>query len=219
MGPTNELLIRAGCLGAGLLIGSQIAAVVVRNKLLKTFERIRREDESRANEYYRKYYEGLYNQDAPIVEAPPAPKQTVYSMPEKAVLDETDLGDADLFQEYTHMEELLDYQGKSLDTPDEEDIPVNPTGDVTKPYRLTFDQFDHAEVGYEKQTVTYYPEDGVIVDEDDEPSPTANKFIGQENLDYLMSDEADWTIYVRNDAARMDFEVNLAEGSYSAPVI
>jgi hypothetical protein len=220
MGPTNELLIRAGCLGAGLLIGSQITYILARNKFLKSLDRIVHQESVDARDYYRKYYQDLYDRDVEFPEPLP-PAQFVTKVPEKAVLEETDLADADLLAEYESMEELLDYQGSvvNTNTTDEEDVPMNPTGDPKIPYRLSATQFSNEEVGYEKFIVTYYPEDGVIVDDaSEEPSPTANKAIGQENLDFLMSEDADWTIYVRNDAVQMDFEVNLAEGSYSVPV-
>ncbi len=80
-------------------------------------------------------------------------------------------------------------------------LPEDKTECKPKPYVITLQEFMEID-GYSLVTLTYYA-DGVLVNEEDEPM-NANKF---GDLKELFDEGEDDSIYFRDDAAKVDYEI------------
>jgi hypothetical protein len=89
-----------------------------------------------------------------------------------------------------------------------------------RPYLIPVDMFMHEEVGFRQSTLTFFEEDGVLVDEREMPIPDVDGVVGEGNMDkFGMFTNGDKnTVYIRNEKMCMDFEVLRNEGSYGRDV-
>lgn len=88
------------------------------------------------------------------------------------------------------------------------------------PYVISWDEFAGNETDYDQQTVTYFVQDDVLVEERDQPLEPIIDILGPVALDQFGNGSRDPNIvYVRNDRLSMDFEVLRDEGSYEATVL
>lgn len=92
------------------------------------------------------------------------------------------------------VDEVLEYEN---DIPSEEK--------VDKPYIITPDEFGEYD-DYEQISLTYFGEDGILADENDEIVDDPDGVIGMESLIHFGIFEDD-TVFVRNDALKCDYEV------------
>lgn len=81
-----------------------------------------------------------------------------------------------------------------------------------EPYLVGEDDFIE-DNGYEKRSVRYYMQDGIIADADDYIIEGAVDMIGEEHLEAENFENSDdgCTIYIRNDRYGIDFEIDLEE--------
>lgn len=96
---------------------------------------------------------------------------------------------------------------KEEEEDDDNDIPKE------GPFTITPD--DYVELnGFDKVTLTYYEEDGVFANIEDEIFDGGLNAIGKDNLeDFGIYEEG--VLYVRNESMGCDYEVILEHGSYS----
>lgn len=93
-----------------------------------------------------------------------------------------------------------------------------------KPYVIPIGDFmsdvEEDYEDYDKITITYYSEDGVLTDDADKVIPDIDKSIGLLNLKKFGkdSDNAD-IVYVRNERIKTDFEIARVDGSYTKIVL
>lgn len=89
------------------------------------------------------------------------------------------------------------------------DVKETAAHDYPDPYCI--DPMEYGEDGYEKQSLIYYDEDGVVADESDNVIEDPDDIIGLENLDRFQGD----SLYIRNERLNIDYEVLKDPGSFS----
>lgn len=75
---------------------------------------------------------------------------------------------------------------------------------VSRPYVISPADFDTLD-DYEVYSLTYY-DDGVLVDEQDNPIEDVESMVGRDSLNHFGEYEDD-SVHVRNDALQCDFEI------------
>lgn len=98
----------------------------------------------------------------------------------------------------------------------------NPDADEPEekePYEITFEEFD-SEFGLcENETITYYQEDHILADENEEKIDNPEEIVGESNWERMTVTVAN-TIYIHNDHMGKNYEVVIAHGmSYSRNVL
>ena len=81
-------------------------------------------------------------------------------------------------------------------------------------------EFDEGYPHFDKITITYYENDDVLADEQDEVIPDIEAVVGYDSLGRFgdMSDD-DCVVYVRNRRLGADYEIVLAQESYTESVL
>ena len=92
-----------------------------------------------------------------------------------------------------------------------------------KPYVIPIVSFMDPEEDYEnydKITITYYAEDGVLTDDADKVITEIDKTVGLSNLKKFGKDsDNEDIVYVRNERISTDFEIARVEASYTSVVL
>jgi hypothetical protein len=88
------------------------------------------------------------------------------------------------------------------------------------PYIISLQEYQENENEYDQSTLTYYEADQVLADEKEEHIPNADDVVGDNNLPRFghRSNDPD-TLYVRNDALSMEFEIIRKTGKYKEIVL
>lgn len=106
-------------------------------------------------------------------------------------------------EEVTLYGEIINAQGYANTS-----TPVEPIGKevkgVSRPYVISPADFDTLD-DYEVYSLTYY-EDGVLVDEQNNPIEDVESMVGRDSL-YHFGEYEDDSVHVRNDALQCDFEI------------
>ncbi len=88
------------------------------------------------------------------------------------------------------------------------------------PYIISVKEYSEGELDYDQATLTYYEGDGVLADEKEEHIPNIDEAVGDNNIPRFGHRSGDPnTLYVRNDALQMDFEIVRKEGKYKELVL
>ncbi len=100
-----------------------------------------------------------------------------------------------------------------------EDPPENDL-QYEEPFVISREEFDEGYPHFDKITITYYAEDDVLADEQDEIIPDIEAVVGHDSLSRFgdMSDD-DCVVYVRNGRLGADYEIILTQESYSESVL
>lgn len=94
------------------------------------------------------------------------------------------------------------------------------TLDADDAYVISQDEYMVGELDYPQQTLTYFAEDDVLVDEKEQPINLIDPVVGEENLTKFGHGSGDnRVVYIRNDKLSMDFEVVKNERSYTKEVL
>jgi flagellar basal body-associated protein FliL len=89
-----------------------------------------------------------------------------------------------------------------------------------EPYVLHYDEFYENDKEFQQVSVTFYEEDGVLVDEREQPFADSEASVGDVNLTRFGYGSKDPNIvYIRNERLEMDFEIARASGSYVQEVL
>lgn len=111
-----------------------------------------------------------------------------------------------------NLQKLIDQYTANPDYSSEEVFrPVSQSveSDHSQPFIISREDFAYDEVGqnYAKITLTYFPRERVLLDEDEDVEDVA-RTVGFRNLTHFgdMSEDAD-TVFIRNDRLEADFEV------------
>ncbi len=86
-----------------------------------------------------------------------------------------------------------------------------------RPYIVEYDEFEHNEEDKTKQTLTWYAEDGILVDENDRglsPDQMRTTIGGEENLRFGYGSGDPNVVYIYNDKLDAALEVTRDEGAY-----
>lgn len=138
-----------------------------------------------------------------------------------AVRDILSRTEPDLVEEYEPTEEedallhknIFDDHGAS----DENDLDRS-SRSSDKPYIISNEEFEDAELEYNQNTLTYYQGDAVLTDEHDQPVPI-NTVIHESNLQFGNASGDKNVVYIRNDKLEVDFEVVQDLGYYTEEVL
>lgn len=85
------------------------------------------------------------------------------------------------------------------------------------PFILSKDEYYAGELGFTQMHLTFYEEDDVLVDEEDQLVPDQDGTVGEDNLQKFGYGSGDpRVLYVRNEVKQIDFEITLDKGSFSA---
>lgn len=100
-----------------------------------------------------------------------------------------------------------------------EDPPENDL-QYEEPFVISREEFDEGYPHFDKITITYYENDDVLADEQDEVIPDIDAVVGYDSLGRFgdMSED-DCVVYVRNGRLGADYEIVLAQESYTESVL
>jgi len=85
-----------------------------------------------------------------------------------------------------------------------------------RPYIIHIDEFNQNDPEHEQTELTYYDEDGVVVDSRDQPVQNVHQTLGLDNLQRFGHGSGNpYLVYIRNEELSLDIEVNKAEGSFT----
>ena len=83
-----------------------------------------------------------------------------------------------------------------------------------KPYFIDIDDFDSVTLGYGKKELSYYMDDGTLVDEEENILSIVDT-VGSTNLESF-ENSLESCCYIRNEALKEDYEISKVFGSYSS---
>ena len=100
-----------------------------------------------------------------------------------------------------------------------EDPPENDL-QYEEPFVISREEFDEGYPHFDKITITYYENDDVLADEQDEVIPDIEAVVGYDSLGRFgdMSDD-DCVVYVRNGRLGADYEIVLTQEAYTESVL
>lgn len=100
-----------------------------------------------------------------------------------------------------------------------EDPPENDL-QYEEPFVISREEFDEGYPHFDKITITYYENDDVLADEQDEVIPDIDAVVGYDSLGRFgdMSDD-DCVVYVRNGRLGADYEIVLTQEAYTESVL
>lgn len=180
-----------GTLGVGLCVG----ALSTRTYFAKReSERADREIES-VKETMRKTYKK---------EKPEEKDDSVVSPKNSAV---TSISSAFQYHTFTSSKvDELENRLAELEHPREEE--------EKKPYFIDIDDFDSVTLGYAKKELSYYMDDGTLVDEEENILSIIDT-VGGSNLESF-ENSLESSCYIRNEALKEDYEISKVFGSFSS---
>lgn len=89
-----------------------------------------------------------------------------------------------------------------------------------EPYIVTHDEFFENEFEFDQSKLTYFDEDGVLVDEHSNPLEEYESLVGGDHLLRFGSGSNDRnTVYVRNEKVEVEWEIVRSTGSYVKEVL
>jgi hypothetical protein len=84
------------------------------------------------------------------------------------------------------------------------------------PYVISHEEFVAGEEGHDREVLTYYEDDEVLVDTRDVPVPDNDVTVGDDNLRRFGHGSHDNNVvYVRNEKLGLDFEIVRHKGSFT----
>lgn len=84
-------------------------------------------------------------------------------------------------------------------------------------YILHYDEFHGSDTGFRQSTLSYFKEDDMLVDELNTPLYGWNELLGELKFGYGSNDPN--SVFIRNEAMRMEWEVLLHTGSYATEIL
>lgn len=186
--------------------GAAIGSVVTWRILNKRYEQQIQQELAEAKEYYaRRAAEGFFDSEAKRYEKDVAEPFMEGLMEGIKALDKDPvMPSVSSIQEYAEMLQnhgYVDYSSGNKPMPKE-------VTDVVRPYVISPDEFDERrDEGYETESLTFYA-DGVLADDTNEPIDDIDKVVGKDSLTHFGEYEDD-SVFVRNEAVKIDFEILL----------
>ena len=188
MNKAVSIISYIGTLGVGLCVG----ALSTRTYFAKReSERADREIES-VKETMRKTYKKEEKEDVPA----------------KTVASEKKHDDIPSYREYHTFSapvDILDRRAE-MEHPREEE--------EKKPYFIDIDDFDSVTLGYAKKELSYYMDDGTLVDEEENILSIVDT-IGNANIESF-ENSLESSCYIRNEALKEDYEISKVFGSFGS---
>lgn len=171
--------------------GAAIGSVATWKFIEARYKRIAQEEIDSMDEYYRSKYHVEDDQEPDVDES----------------VDENQID----IREYAKKladQKYVDYS--NLDATDDEEV-----DNVEKPYVVAPEEFGELE-GYETITL-YYHSDGVLTDDQNEIVEDVDDVVGADFSDHFGEYEDD-SVFVRNDAKRVDYEILYDPSTYHSGI-
>lgn len=185
----KSLLIFA--VGAG--IGALITNIIMKEK----YEAIVQEElESIRESYEREFYEGEIGE--------------VFSNEEKGLVLSSDRYKK-IARSYDTCSIIAGSDGEIVDE-------IIGSDSIHAPYIISLEEFSEGGEIFDKISIYYYSEDGVLVDDNKEVVVDVDEMIGNDTLSCFVDNFSE-VVYVRNERFNIDYEVILLEENYSESVL
>lgn len=207
----------------GALAGSSLTYILTEKIIQKKYADISDEEIRSVKESYHK----LREQDKEHEEEH-IPETVVVVEEEKTVLDSYEDRVGKLQYNKVKEVEVLTAAEREALKPTLRDVAIpNPDPEIKTPQRIegmayviTLAEFEEENLGFEKSTISYYPEDDSLVDERDELFPDHKQIVGPDALLFFGHYSGDdHIVHVRNPRLDTDFEVTLENGTYAENVL
>lgn len=207
----NAVKIQYGLLGtvAGLAAGGAIGYIVAGKRLQTKYQKLAQDEIDEMAKHFRNVEIARQSQEKPPIDQ--VVEDLGYRAPEEGKPEPiVNIKQVNVFppspaEPWVYEKEL---EGRSPD----------------KPYVIHKDEFDEVDReqdgAYETAMVTYYREDDVLADVRDQRIANHDSVVGLENLEKFGHGSGDAnTVFIRNDREKVDFEVVLSHGSFTAEVL
>lgn len=194
----------------GAAVGSLICFALLKEK----YENLANEEIEHMNNYYEEELKNVREVVEEIKESEEQEKRTYVDYVKKYSPDEI------VKDKYYDMPypDVIDEDYHEDDSPPEDP----PENDLLyeEPFVISREDFDDTYAHFDKITITYYEQDDVLADSQDEVIPDIESVVGYEALCRFgdMSDD-DNIVYVRNGRLGSDYEIILAQESYTESVL
>lgn len=223
---SQTMLIAAGAAAYGALVGWAVTADHYERKLKDKDEYV---EELRARPLQTFYQQNHYANQS-TASLPLEPREEDDSEPENPRGDETvEVDEADVTEEEgvppsetpeetrANLQSLIDQYasgGPDLNLPAQASFAEMGTVaafERTPPFVITRTQFSYDEDegdDYKKMTVTYYPNDRVVIEEDEDVMDDVGNVLGWKNLNRFGDESGDAdVVFIRNRRLEIDYEV------------
>lgn len=128
-------------------------------------------------------------------------------------------GEKENFEAYiSSMESPEDDEPDEDEDYDESDLDIPGHNSDDGPYQITAGEFCNNRTYYDKVSLNYFAEDGVVADDRDEIMENAPRILGDLQEAFSNSRSSN-VIYIRNEELEVDYEVSLVDGSYRKEVL
>lgn len=201
---TKILAFSAAAFATGFTVGY----IFTRRNLAGKYENILQEEIADVKRHYAmRQQNGDFNVEKIVEREVPVLKQTDPPTQEERV----NLFDVarmrDIIVSNGREEETFDYS-KAEEEREFEDI-----------YVITYDEFFDGESTNSQTTLTYYVEDDILADEQDESIDDPINLIGEDCLQWGYGSKDNNVVYIRNENLGADYEVLRNQNSYSETVL
>lgn len=198
----------------GAAVGSLICFALLKEK----YETLANEEIEHMNNYYEEELKNVREVVEEIKESEEQEKKTYVDYVKKYSPDEI-VKDKYYDMPYPDViPDVIDEDYHEDDSPPEDP----PENDLLyeDPFVISREDFDDTYSHFDKITITYYEDDDVLADEQDEVIPDIDAVVGYDSLGRFgdMSDD-DNIVYVRNGRLGSDYEIVLAQESYTESVL
>lgn len=183
------------------IIGATTAYLVLRDRLEARYAALAEEEINQAKSFYNRL-----NKQAEFSDPIEVLKNYGSFVEEmNSEVDEDIPEDAEISEEY----EDFDYDKEIANR------------DRNHPYVITHDEFFTNETDYIQTSLTYYEEDDVLTEtEDDSVIDDTERTVGNDNLlKFGHGSKDNNVVYVRNDVMETDFEILRSKGNYAREVL
>lgn len=216
-----KLMVAVGILSAAA--GATAAYFFLKKKLGAKFDAEMREEVKKTREYYDRQNKTQSPEEIVAnYEPEPADVKVVAAITQsyrssdiqaahKKLVEETPPAPAEIPAEvaniFTGSDDQFDYEEEIKKRTDE------------APFIISNDEFNAGELDYPQQELTYFEEDGTLVDAQNMPINNTDSLVGDDNLERFGYGSRDKNIvYVRNPVLEIDIMVLRAEGSFAEAI-
>lgn len=203
----SRIIYSALGFGVGTLVGWAITADI--------YEKRTREERASYDEMIRDKTEHIWalqdRLDNPVVEVPqPEPERVQAEVPQVEAVEEPI--DETVETTRSNLQSLIDMYTADEVAQSEfsQQVAVAVEQENSAPYVISREKYAYDEEGhyYSKITLYYYPDDRVLLDDDEEPIADVARHVGWRNLSRFGDESGDpGVVFVRNDKLESDFEI------------
>lgn len=217
----NESLKIFGACAAGLAAGTFIGFKYAEKKLIDVFEERLAKETAEMRVFYSSVKKKYDTPEAAVKDLIPEPntdpRQPAQKVQYNKIIKKEEYTVADDEEGAKAAEDLQESEfiRKNVFT-----SPENTEDDTDKPYLIDQEAFMQNDPGHEQDTLTYFENDNVLVDERDDIVDDIANIVGKNFMDHFGKGSSDPNVaHVRNVRLLTDFEICRSEGSFAKEVL